>query len=494
MFKKYVFSFMALALVGGFSTPAFANAAATITNVSPVSGTQGSAITITGSGFASLNLPTGSDQYGDGVWLTNGSYSMGMNVAVQNDNIMTATLPIGLCPGTEPPSCSSNFETQNVPAGGYSIYIKSNNGQNVSNKFTFAVVTLVSPAPTGGGEYVNNTYNFEMYLDGTWNGYQVITNTTGNGMTIEFSMPYTDPHYGNGPGNVIALYISVYTEGQWASEQAQEGPKPQLLKDTGTTVYAYSTWQDSPSDLQNLNIQGATNSFAVTNPTSTGQSVSGSPTPSTPMPTPTTGSGINLPDGTVIKLPGSPTVYLVSGGQLKPFTSAQDFLGQGYSWSQIQQVSPSQVPSVPVTGTNSGSGTSSFYPYPSGSIVNDNGTVYFISGSTKVPFTNYNAFVGLGYSLRNVVQGDLTNYTLGSHMITTANVAHPWGSWLIYQGTVYYSTQNGMIGVPSAQIFTSNGGSWNLLVKTNSYDIAALNANSNLPPLTLSDSRIYSAK
>jgi hypothetical protein len=36
----------------------------------------------------------------------------------------------------------------------------------------------------------------------------------------------------------------------------------------------------------------------------------------------------------------------------------------------------------------------SFNPYPTGTLVNDSGTIYFISGSVKVPFTNWGAFSG----------------------------------------------------------------------------------------------------
>ncbi len=197
-------------------------------------------------------------------------------------------------------------------------------------------------------------------------------------------------------------------------------------------------------------------------------------------------SDVTLPDGALIKLPGSATIYLIVGGKLKPFTSAQNFLDEGYKWSDVQQVNePKQI-------SNTESNTSGFYPYPSGSLVNDDGTVYFIgSGHAKMAFTNYQAFVGLGYSFRNVIEGDLTNYkSSASQIITTANAAHPWGSWLIFKGTVYYSSKDGLIGVPSGQIFTSNGGGWNLLVKANSYDIGVLNANPNLAPLALNDVRV----
>ena len=138
---------------------------------------------------------------------------------------------------------------------------------------------------------------------------------------------------------------------------------------------------------------------------------------------------------------------------------------------------------MPLTSTALGSTT-----YPSGSIVNDGGTFYFIAGQNKIPFTNWAAFVGLGYSVRNVINGNLSNYTLsGNYMITTANAAHPFGGWLINNGTVYFSSNNGLIGVPNQQVFLSNGGNWNLVVKANAYDLANL---SSSQVLSSNDSRV----
>jgi hypothetical protein len=159
------------------------------------------------------------------------------------------------------------------------------------------------------------------------------------------------------------------------------------------------------------------------------------------------------------------------------------------SFVYTQALTYSQI--APSQGTVLGDSTSTFYPYPTGTLVNDSGTVYFIAGTTKVPFTSWPAFIGLGYSSKNIVAGDLTNYTPStSYTIHTANAAHPWGSWLIYKGTVYYSTQDGLIGVPSAQVFTSNGGDWQYIVRTNSYDVAILNSNPSLPLLSVGDSRV----
>jgi hypothetical protein len=152
------------------------------------------------------------------------------------------------------------------------------------------------------------------------------------------------------------------------------------------------------------------------------------------------------------------------------------------------RVSALSITDISNSPTVSAPGT---FPYPTASLVNDNGTIYFITGTTKVPFTNYKAFTGLGYSLSNVVKGDLSNYSLSqSYVITTANAPHPWGSWLSYNKVVYYLNQDGMIGVPSAEIFLENQGQWNLVVAANKYDIAILKANSSLPVLAINDSRI----
>jgi hypothetical protein len=131
------------------------------------------------------------------------------------------------------------------------------------------------------------------------------------------------------------------------------------------------------------------------------------------------------------------------------------------------------------------------YSYPTGSLVNDNGTIYFISKTIKVPFTNWQAFVGLGYTLRDVVTGNLQNYTpSANYFITTANDVHPWDSWLLHNGTVYYSTQQGLIPVPSWAIFLNNSSQSKLIVQANKYDLSVLNENPNLPLLTDNDLRV----
>jgi hypothetical protein len=129
--------------------------------------------------------------------------------------------------------------------------------------------------------------------------------------------------------------------------------------------------------------------------------------------------------------------------------------------------------------------------YPSGLLVNDKGTIYLIRGTEKVPFTNWQSFIGLGYSLQNVVQGDTSGYTVAANYVVTPNAAHPWGSWVSYNGTVYYSTSSGLIGVATPAIFMSNGGEWSYIVPANKLDIANIQANALL---AIGDSRVYQNK
>ena len=144
---------------------------------------------------------------------------------------------------------------------------------------------------------------------------------------------------------------------------------------------------------------------------------------------------------------------------------------------------------IPGSGQTGGT---SIYPFPSASLVNSGGTIYFISGTYAIPFTNFAAFKGLGYSLANVVDGDVSIYQAPqSYAISTAGDVHPWGSWLSYKGTIYYSHESGLIGVPNMDVFTSNGGDLKYVVPANSYDLAVLNQNPNLEPLDVSDSRVY---
>ena len=129
--------------------------------------------------------------------------------------------------------------------------------------------------------------------------------------------------------------------------------------------------------------------------------------------------------------------------------------------------------------------------YPNGTLlVDSSGTIYLISGGVKIPFTSMQAFTGLGYSLRNVVFGDASGYNMAqSYIISSPSQAHPWGSWLLYGRTIYYSTQAGMIPVTSWDIFVNNGGQSKFILRANKADIAVIKS-SALPVMQTNDNRV----
>jgi hypothetical protein len=148
--------------------------------------------------------------------------------------------------------------------------------------------------------------------------------------------------------------------------------------------------------------------------------------------------------------------------------------------------SPSPAPS-PAPSSGGSSGGSSSKPYRSGALVNDHGTVYLIMGNMRLPFTNFQAFVGLGFSKRPMAQGDTSSYqTPSTYRLERGDQQHPWGSWILYNGTVYYSHESGLLGVPSYQILTSNGGDFSALMPANAADVRAIQTDI----LKLNDSRV----
>jgi hypothetical protein len=157
--------------------------------------------------------------------------------------------------------------------------------------------------------------------------------------------------------------------------------------------------------------------------------------------------------------------------------------GGGYSTYNflVLSTAPTAKPALtPITNTPTTPGlnfsgtTSGAHPsFPSGTLVNDHGTIYLISQQTKIGFTSMAVLRGLSYKLLNVVVGDTSAYqTSQTYILTDPRMAHPLGSWLLYKKTVYYSHSLGLIGVPSWDVFLSNGGKASLLLPANTADLA----------------------
>ena len=138
------------------------------------------------------------------------------------------------------------------------------------------------------------------------------------------------------------------------------------------------------------------------------------------------------------------------------------------------------VPASSDTGTVTASG------YQTGQLIKENGAIYIVYKNTKTGFANSAAFTGLGFNYKNVT--DVTNSGLSpsGKTVITAQGAHPRGTWLQSGSTVYLLTPDGLVPVPTWDIFLSNGGQASFIVKANSYDLGY----KKLPQMTASDSRV----
>ena len=203
--------------------------------------------------------------------------------------------------------------------------------------------------------------------------------------------------------------------------------------------------------------------------------------------------------GSLVQLTGNPQVYLVEPEGLYAFSSYygyQLYSGQGHSKITVLPGTTSSnytmLPGLTAEGrVNVASGNGQ--PYVPGTLVNSNGTIYLIIKGYQVPFINYAAFTGLGYSRKNVINADLTGSGLTQTPgITSAAVSHTWGSWVNYKGTIYYCSEQGLIPAPDLATFYADQGYLGLVVPANKYDIAIIQSQASNPisPLTAGDSRV----
>jgi len=106
----------------------------------------------------------------------------------------------------------------------------------------------------------------------------------------------------------------------------------------------------------------------------------------------------------------------------------------------------------------------------SNGLILDKGTVYLISSSKKYGFTTMPVFSGLGYSLKQVKRGDASLYAYGG-ILDRPNMPHVVGSWILSNKTVYYVSVEGLIPIPTWDIFVANSGG-SIIVQANESDLA----------------------
>ncbi len=307
-----------------------------LSSVSPTSGQPNSTITVKGSGFNSLVLPAGGDQYNDGIWFSNGNYSVNLYQSqfhLVDDSTFTAVVPNYSCPGGETNSCSSNF-TALLPQGYYSIYVKTNNGSTVTNVLSFylaRVPTTSNAHPVGSNvKGVDGTVYFisaggsrspytsaGAFLSYKFNNWGAVAEAN----TDDMNLPLTT--YAVSPDNTLATYFIPPRNGS-------------LINDHGT-VYLITNGQRAGFTSSAVftgagysfsNVYSGDTSFMVTLP-------------------PISSADRAHSDGTLINDQG--TLYVIKGGSRLGFPSMAVLESWGY-WTSDAVPANSYDRNLPMGG------------------------------------------------------------------------------------------------------------------------------------------------
>lgn len=101
----------------------------------------------------------------------------------------------------------------------------------------------------------------------------------------------------------------------------------------------------------------------------------------------------------------------------------------------------------------------------------DGRTVYIIGNNgQKFGFTSERVFRDLGYAFVNVIPADLSSFQLGG-LVESADASHPNGSLVINNGIIWYINHGLRSAFPSLEVFNSLGFNLNQVVPTNDFDL-----------------------
>jgi len=101
----------------------------------------------------------------------------------------------------------------------------------------------------------------------------------------------------------------------------------------------------------------------------------------------------------------------------------------------------------------------------------DGRTVYIIGNNgQKFAFTSEAVFRKLGYSFNNAMSTDVSGLELGG-LIDSAEMAHPNGSLVINNGIIWYINSNKRTALSSMEMFNSFGFSLDQVVPANNFDL-----------------------
>lgn len=120
-------------------------------------------------------------------------------------------------------------------------------------------------------------------------------------------------------------------------------------------------------------------------------------------------------DGTLVKGPGDPLVYLVTSAQKRGFTSGSVFSGLGFSFVDVQQAPFNTFADLP-TGANIDSTTMA---HPAGVTVLSNGTVWLMTSTGRMGYPSMAVFLSRGMTLEKVVPANAADMAMPDSGVVT---------------------------------------------------------------------------
>ncbi len=113
-------------------------------------------------------------------------------------------------------------------------------------------------------------------------------------------------------------------------------------------------------------------------------------------------------DGTLVKGPNDPLVYLVTGGSKRPFVSGAVFTGLGFSFANIQQAPANTFADLP-TGANLDNASSA---HGAGVLVISNGGIWLMTANGRMGMPSMAVFQSYGYMLSHVVAANAADLAM----------------------------------------------------------------------------------
>lgn len=124
-------------------------------------------------------------------------------------------------------------------------------------------------------------------------------------------------------------------------------------------------------------------------------------------------------DGTLVKGPSDPLVYLVANGQKRGFISGSVYTGLGYSWANVRTAAVNTFADLP-TGANLESATER---HTNGILVKDStNTIWLMTATGKKGIPSMEVFNSYGYNMGLVVPANAADVSAANEGVLTARV------------------------------------------------------------------------